>query len=694
MPVIGDLRARWRAREVLEWLKPTEGHKLIDRGTTVLRLYKALAAGEHVYLFGVAGVGKTSLIHTALAGERQRLKDNLPLSLPLHDLDSEQRAAIAQLRSQVLAETPVVIYEISEIGDLLLRRQVSPDNLPKNGSVERAIVVVDEFHRLGWFPGSVQQRIIEKIGGLFDRANRLQIVFSASLPVYSYFPVSHTGVVFDWLRIPGMDREPLHIWVPPIHSGEDVTFQTLLNNLRGDVDRRSNVEVPDVRLLEPPIGIGDLEPYFEDRSTAYLLARVVDHEDPEDTEGVLNRLHRLAQDFRNVCHPIIGLRLPESPMRSGRSLQSQRYSMTQVGRESRFFPEYLTVWDVVIDEEGHGDFLQWADQMQNEGQAIPPEAVYTLLNANNMIFLQYTRDRARRIWRFMTRFGMYMLLMIGIIFSHWAALRNLLPNEVALKAEHLYSHAFANVLSYSHVTIFSWVMTCATYFAIAWLYMTISPVQIVGYRYRRLSAAFLGGVSIFVVTVLMLILDIDRATIIYVAGLSTIVFVLLAIFVPVVLAYLYEYILSANVSSLVQLPPFYVPSSLREASDQVFSSYDFTFIRIASTLWTMMWISIPFLYTSAIPSSIRLVWGYVWITLLVLSWMFAIVSYRNMGIARPYGQISSLKRLLLLLLLSVVIADSMPFMHILSILAICLIWLLWTLLVVPDSPLHSVMGRR
>ena len=697
---------------ILRPLRPDEGDKLVDRGRTILRLYQALAQGHHVYLYGVAGTGKTSLVHVALMGERQRVKSHpsLPMALRLDDLDPRQRSEVKNLRDALFKDTLVVIYEISRRGSLVQRnyramqarsvQEVSgQDSLPENRRAKRAIVVVDEFHRMGWFPSLVQKQICNEIGELFDRAERLQIVFCGSFPVSRSFPTSVRSILFDWSAIPNLDTEPISIRIPPIYAESRESFHSLLSRLREDEDRSSKVEQPNTLLLEPPVDVKRLVNIIRQSISGEALESHPPRVNPLDERAIeetreslrdlpveqidssnfwenLSWILQIAREFSHLIHPLVGLRLPPT---QADSLLGQINRMTQIGRYSRYSDEILPVYDAVVGEEGHGVSLRMAHQVVKDRDIRPemrfnlPLIVNTILSANNMVFFDHA-ERRSNVGNIVSSMFRPFLLTVLLIASHWGFVESMFPGRFVKLVDSVYEYTINHILFSELEPYIIWLTVSATYFMIATMYTKISHAQVMNDpRRHAVSPIVYWLISLTLAIVLASISDRSgREVVIMTASIYVVTSVLLFIAVPVVLTHTYIYL--RRVNKIVQFPPFYAPSSLYEAVVELVRPLSFTFNRIGSTLLGIVLIGTSALFfINAFPYNVGMAIGYTWFSFLLLLFMVLCVSHYQAR-AHPYAYLSSFKRLLILLALLLVLPTEHPLLYVSSLLFVTIVW--------------------
>jgi len=202
--------------EPLRPLYPEEEEKLRDREREKDQLYRYLNENEnrdHVYVFGIAGVGKTSFVNVALGGPtgRQRLGQ----------------------------KTLVIFYEISEDG-ILKKKDYSPDDWPSPQAQkpERAVVVIDEFHRLTWLSTWEGERLLGEIKAVREKARKVQFVFVADLPIRNVTTYREMVLYFRWENL--VDSDPRYIRLLPMRGDKEA--RDIAKEIRKDQERRGGME--------------------------------------------------------------------------------------------------------------------------------------------------------------------------------------------------------------------------------------------------------------------------------------------------------------------------------------------------------------------------------------------------------------------------------------------------------------------
>jgi len=202
--------------EPLRPLYPEEEEKLIDREGEKNQLYHYLDDGKHVYVFGIAGVGKTSFVNVALGGPTGK----------------------QQMKQMLSSNTLVIFYEISEDGRLK-KKDYSPDDWPSPQAPKpkRAVVVIDEFHRLTWLSTWEEERLLGEIEAIKYKAETVQFVFVADLPIRDVTTYREMVLYFRWENL--VDSDPQYIRLLPMRGDGDKKARDIAKDIRKDQERRS-----------------------------------------------------------------------------------------------------------------------------------------------------------------------------------------------------------------------------------------------------------------------------------------------------------------------------------------------------------------------------------------------------------------------------------------------------------------------
>jgi len=563
-------------------LYPWEEDKLVDRRGQKKALYKYLAQGEHVYVFGIAGIGKTSFVNVALGGPtgKQKLGSN----------------------------TLVIFYEVSEDGRLK-KKDYSPDDWPspKDPTPPRAVVVIDEFHKLTWLSTWEGERLLREIRDLRARAKKVQFVFVADLPIRDVVTYREMVLYFRWENV--VDSPPKYIRLLPMQKEGEKTVRKLASQIRGDDRRRRGMEgsPSTLVLLESgakipfPQGV-DVKAFTEEIG---IDAKEIEKEVKEGKEV-----------SGAGAHPLWALRLPdELQLERGASASEEEINniLREAWKGGRRERNILRKWAREVLERGLLRETRYSPGLAPLPNVVFSEETGLLEFARKIVGFSVVGALAPSIQDLYTEFillrnigqriyGIFFLLIEQKHKNRWLLwiLQVLLMGAfiLLLVVDPLGSASWlkwnpSTWLSPSTFPLFRWLYLLAGYFSLGWGYYSIFrffPCLTFGERFLRFSISVFVGWLLFALLLLFLLIPFVQdgaqsipTNFINIIILITPIAVPLWVFLLVSLNFFYKWLRDS-----VRLRSFLKGNPI----EKLFTSSDsLTFL--AALSWSGMWMILP-----------------------------------------------------------------------------------------------------
>lgn len=374
-------------------LRPDERDKLVNREEEKDWLIRTLREGHHVHIYGIAGVGKTSLVNVVLGNPQ--------------DLDLDPKPT-------------VFFYHITEKGLYMIEKREPVYPLKKPGEKpDRAIMVIDDFHQLTWFGAPRLDQIFKEIQDLKQKAERVQFVFISDLPVRQDESSEGPVLLLDWKEALGLEEPPVSYpmlpmgaLLPPEQKTQKI--KEWIENLRQDKARRKGKKElpPTWVLLESPSRLGAVYPgEREALEYAELPSRV--------TGGGVHPLWalRLPDSLEGASEEEIRKRMEEAIGKGGDPITAKWADMfledQGLMRPTRFFPGRASLPEVVLEEEtllfeeARAAF-QGKESIEVEGGALTAKGapLYIILNIGQRVYALFLF----RKWRLRYRWFLTVLL--------------------------------------------------------------------------------------------------------------------------------------------------------------------------------------------------------------------------------------------------------------------------------------------
>lgn len=177
-------------------LRPDERDKLVNREEEKEWLIHTLREGHHVHIYGIAGVGKTSLVNVVLGNPQDLNSDSEPTVFFYHITE----------KGLYMIEKREPVYLLKKPGEK--REPVYPLKQPGE-KPKRAIMVIDDFHQLTWFGAPRLDQIFKEIQDLKQKAEQVQFVFISDLPVRQDESSEGPVLLLDWKEALGLEKPPV-----------------------------------------------------------------------------------------------------------------------------------------------------------------------------------------------------------------------------------------------------------------------------------------------------------------------------------------------------------------------------------------------------------------------------------------------------------------------------------------------------